>query len=120
VDAGASAEKLASGASSESEQEEGGNVIPLRREASFAEAQLRPDIVDQAVEQIMADEGWRQGWDPIIAPLVEELARAGSEAEVQAILARAAELDDEADLADRLTRAGFAVRLAASAGADAK
>jgi phage gp29-like protein len=98
------------------------NVVPLRdrREASFAEAALPDrDIVDQAVEQIMADEGWRTGvMEPFAGPLIAELTRAGSAEEVQAILARAAELDDEGALVQSLERAGFAVRMAAAAGQD--
>jgi phage gp29-like protein len=96
-----------------------GNIIPLRREASFAEAPIGGDIVDEAVAQIMADEGWRTGvLEPFAGSLLAELARAGSEEEVQAILARAAELDDEGTLVTSLERAGFAVRLAATAGQD--
>jgi phage gp29-like protein len=98
-----------------------GKVIPLRdrREASFAEAAIAGDVVDQAVAQIMADEGWRtEVHDAFAGPLLAELARAGSEEEVRAILARAAELDDEGELVTSLERAGFALRMSAAAGQD--
>jgi len=94
-------------------------VLPFRgAAASFAEDAVGPDIVDEAVDQIMADEGWRAAMEPFVGPLLAELAEATSEAEVNAILARSAELEDEGPLVERLERAGFAVRMAAAAGQD--
>jgi phage gp29-like protein len=86
-------------------------------EVSFAEA-AEADIVDEATAQIMADEGWRQDMAPMVEQLLEQLVKARNENEVAAILARA-DLVDEGPLAERLARAGFAVRLAAATGADA-
>lgn len=94
-------------------------------EVSFAEAAALPsgaaaaprDIVDEAVDAIMADEGWAK----VVAPierLVDELARAASQEEVEAILRREAELADEAPLVESLARAAFAVRMAAVTGQD--
>ncbi len=77
------------------------------------------DIVDAAVAQIMADEGWRRDLDPILTPLLVELAAARNPEDVATILARAAELDDEGALTERLARAGFAVNMAAATGSDA-
>lgn len=89
-----------------------------RQAAAFAEAAPTGDVVDQAVAQIMADEGWREALAPIADPLFRELAAARSPEEVSRILSRAAELDDEAALIEQLARAGFAVRIAAATGAD--
>lgn len=101
-------------------READGKVVPLRRgQASFAEPQ-RPaslDIVDEAVAAIMADEGWAEA-PPMVKRLVDELAAAGSAEEVEAILARSADLDDEAELVESLERAAFAVRMAATVGQD--
>lgn len=92
-------------------------------EISFAEptpgAASRRDAVDEAVAAIMAEEGWQEA-PPLVRDLVAELAGASDEEEVRRILARSAELDDEAGLAQTLERAGFAVRLAAATGSEAK
>lgn len=86
--------------------------------ASFAEAPPPRDLVDDATAQIMQDEGWTEGKPPIAGALFDELAQATSPEEVQQILARSAELDDEADLTETLARAGFAVGMAARTGTD--
>lgn len=97
------------------EQLDGGWQDDLR-EVAFAEALPAGDIVDQAVAAIMEDEGWRTAMAPIVEPLFRELAEAKSPEDVTAILARAAELDDETTLTEQLARAGFAVRMAAATG----
>lgn len=91
---------------------------PDREAASFAEPMQRGDIVDEAVDQLMRDEGWHRGWDPIVRPLLDELARATNTDDVAAILSRSAELDDEAALADRLAQAGLTLQLAGATGQD--
>ncbi|HEX8224506.1 MAG TPA: DUF935 family protein [Allosphingosinicella sp.] len=83
-------------------------LLPAPDEADFAEGTLAGDIVDQAVAQVMAEEGWRVGMAPIVEQLLAELLAAGSEEEVAAILARAAELDDEAAFTEALARSAFA------------
>ena len=86
--------------------------------ASFAET-IEADIVDQAVQQIMADEGWRAiAADLGVNPLLEQLAKAEDPEEVEAILRREAELGDTGRLGERLARAGFAVHMAAAVGED--
>jgi len=85
---------------------------------NFAEP-AEGDIVDQALQQIMADEGWRTVADNLGVPsLIEELTKAGSPAEVEAILKREAELGDQSGFVEHLERAGFAVKMAATAGED--
>ncbi|HYD12698.1 MAG TPA: DUF935 family protein [Allosphingosinicella sp.] len=87
-------------------------------EVAFAEA-ATADIVDDATAQIMADEGWRQLADELGAnELLAELAGAGSQQEVADILRREVEMGDLGPLIERLANAGFAVRMAATAGAD--
>lgn len=76
------------------------------------------DVVDHATARLMADDAWHKALDPIILPLIEELAAAADEKEVEAILARAARRDDTAPFVDQLTRAGFAMRLAGETGTD--
>jgi len=89
------------------------NVVPFPTALAEAiDAVLRPrDVVDEAVDAAMADEGWRTALDPIVRPLVQQLQAARTPDEVAAIIAREAELGDEGDLAEALTRAGFALRL---------
>lgn len=90
------------------------NVVPIKA-AAFAEMldeALRPrDIVDDAVDAAMADEGWRTTLGVIVDPLVQQLQSATSPDDVAAIIAREAELGDDRPLTDALARAGFAVRL---------
>ena len=83
--------------------------------ASFAEAleaALRPrDVVDEAVDAAMADDGWQRQLGPVVEPLLARLAEARSPEDVAAICAREATLGDDATLADALARAAFAMRL---------
>jgi phage gp29-like protein len=91
---------------------------PRLRAVSFSEGGAG-DIVDQAVGEIMADEGWRQVADELgVNELIAELTAASRPEAVAAILAREAEMGDMGPLIDRLERAGFAVRMAGAAGAD--
>ena len=94
--------------------EDADNIVPIRA-AAFAELldeALRPrDVVDEAVDAAMADEGWRTTLGAIVDPLVQQLRRATSPDEVAAIVAREAELGDDAPLTEALARAGFALRL---------
>ncbi|HEU4958997.1 MAG TPA: DUF935 family protein [Sphingomonas sp.] len=80
------------------------------REVSLAEAApAQPrDIVDDAVDQIMADEGW---WTAITDPLLEQLRKAKSRDEALQILTREAELGDDQSMTEALARAGFALRI---------
>jgi len=98
---------------------DGGTLLPHQREeASFAEGGGQGDIVDQAVDAIMADEGWREDLGPIVDPLVAELIAASSPEQVADILARSAELDDEGPMIERLAQAALATRLAGATGTD--
>lgn len=88
------------------------------REVSFAEPD-QGDVVDQAVLQIMADEGWRTVADNLgITALIAELGKAGSEEEVDAILKREALRGDQSAFVEQLERAGFAVKMTATVGED--
>lgn len=100
---------------------DGGTLIPHQpeREASFAETPPVADIIDQAIAEIMADEGWRFVADEAgVDDLARQLALAGSPEEVEAILRREAEMGDTGPLADRLAQAGFAVRMAGATNLD--
>lgn len=80
-------------------------------EISLAEPDPRPrDVVDEAVDAIMAQEGWAPAPAPI-ASLVDQLKAATSFEDMLAILRREAELGDQAALTESLARAGFALRL---------
>lgn len=85
------------------------NVVPLK--VALAEALapvLNPrDVVDEAVDAAMRDDGW----SAIVDPLVAELQRATSPEDVAAILTRGAELGDVSPLTEQLARAGFALRM---------
>lgn len=95
---------------------EGGadNVVPIRATA-FAEmldqALSARDVVDDAVDAAMADDGWRTTLGAITDPLVQQLQAATSAEDVAAIIAREAELGDDGPLAEALARAGFATRI---------
>lgn len=84
-------------------------------EINLAENSVDPlqprDQIDEAIDAIMADEGWRPLLAPIVEPLVEALTRATTIEDVRAILAREAELDSDAALDQGLSRAGFALRI---------
>ncbi|UIJ46935.1 DUF935 family protein [Sphingomonas cannabina] len=80
-------------------------------EVSFAEPAAPRDVIDEAVDTIMADEGWRELIGPIVDPLVEQLQAATSRDDVIAILAREAELAGDQALIESLARAGFAARI---------
>lgn len=89
------------------------NVVPLR--VALAEA-LAPvllprDVVDEAVDAAMADEGWTRAFSTLVDPLIAQLQAARSPEEVAAVLAREAELADASPLVEQLARAGFAIRL---------
>ena len=75
--------------------------------AELAPAQPR-DVVDDAVDQIMADEGW---WTALTDPLLEQLRKANSREEALQILTREAELGDDQPMTEALARAGFALRI---------
>lgn len=80
-------------------------------EISLAEPDPAPrDVVDDAVDAIMAQEGWAPAPAPI-AGLVDQLKAATSFDDMLAILRREAELGDQAQLTESLARAGFALRL---------
>lgn len=80
--------------------------------AEAIDAALRPrDVVDDAVDAAMADDGWRQVLGPVVQPLLDQLAQATTPEQVAAICAREAELGDDAPLAQALARAGFATRM---------
>lgn len=89
------------------------NVLPLR--VALAEALapvLHPrDVVDDAVDAAMADEGWSAAAAALVEPLVDQLRAAKSPDEVVAILAREAEIGGTDGLTDRLARAAFALRI---------
>lgn len=94
-----------------------GTVVPFTRPEAVALAEaiaaaITPhDVVDDAVDALMAEEGWRAALGPVVDPLVQQLQAAGSPDDVAAILAREAELGDDAPLTEALARAGFALRL---------
>lgn len=87
------------------------NVVPLRPPVALAEPGSPRDVVDDAVDAAMADDGWRTTLQPIVGSLLDQLAGAATPAEVAAICAREAELGDDAPLAQALARAGFATRI---------
>lgn len=79
---------------------------------ALAEAVTRPrDVVDDAVDAAMAEDGWRAALGPVVEPLLAQLAAARSPNDVAAILRREADLGDDAALADHLARAAFATRM---------
>lgn len=95
-----------------------GEVIAPK--AALAALKAKPDAIDDAIEQEAAD--WQPLLNPMLAPVrtvIEEAIARGESA--AAILARLPALLDEMDaapLADALTRAAFAARLAGEAGLD--
>lgn len=93
------------------------NVVPLRTPA-FAEP-AHGDPVDEAVDAIMQDEGFALDMAAMMDPLLADLRAANSPDDVAAILARQAGVDTTA-FAERLARAGFALRLDALTGEDAE
>lgn len=87
-------------------------------EISLAEPLAPRDIVDDAVDAALADDGWRAVVGPLVDPLIAAIRAAGSMDEVNAILAREAELADDAPFTEGLARAQFAVRIDALTGGE--
>lgn len=85
-------------------------------EVSLAEPGAPRDIVDDAVDTIMADEGWRDALAPMVDPLLTQIQGAASRDDVLEILRREAELDGDGTLAESLARAGFGLRIDALTG----
>lgn len=80
---------------------------------SFAEAAATGDVVDEAIDAIMADEGWSEA-TPMVRGLADRLARAASPEEAAAILSDHGFTDDE-QFTRVMERAGFALRMDAVA-----
>lgn len=85
-------------------------------EISFAEAALARDVVDQAVDMIVA-EGW-EPLQPIVSPIAAAITAAGSPEELNALLIATLEQSDVDQLTETLARAGFAIRTAEEGGVD--
>lgn len=84
--------------------------------ASFAESgdTILPDETDEIVEQLIGAEGYRIA-EALTGTLLERIAAAKSEADLEAILTDANSAD-EAPLREALERASFAFRMQAAAG----
>lgn len=83
-----------------------------------AEPGITHDAIDTAVAEMMADGGWRQLVQPVVAGLAEELAGAQSVDEARAILKRRAETMGVSEFTNMLANAAFAARLAGEAEED--
>lgn len=95
-----------------------GDAVQPRAFAAAEPVQPR-DIVDDAVDAAMADEGWREQLGPIVDPLVDRLQAATSRDDVLAILSSEADLGSDEALTEGLARAGFATRIEAITDQDA-
>jgi len=69
------------------------------------------DVVDEAADAVFARDGWRPVVAPIVEPLLAAIRGAASMAEVQAIIDRETDLADDAALAESIARSGFATRI---------
>lgn len=91
--------------------------------ASFAEPAAREgvpgsDVIDQAVAALIAAHGYTP-LAPMMAPIADAVARAGSPDELDAELIAALGQTDVDKLLTAIAQAGFAVRVQAETGADA-
>ncbi|ORE85584.1 hypothetical protein ATO4_26447 [Aurantimonas sp. 22II-16-19i] len=90
-------------------------VDPAGPPASLAARAVRSgDAIDRAVDEILGD------WEPLVAPMIAgleaKLSAASDEAEARAILTAHLAAMDRSDLAEKLTQAVFAARLAGETG----
>lgn len=85
-------------------------------EISFAEAAMARDVVDQAVDMIVA-EGWEQ-LQPIVSPIAAAIAAASSAEDLNELLIGTLQQSDVDQLTETLARAGFAIRTAEEGGAE--
>ena len=76
------------------------------------------DSIDQAVDDILAESGWRPMVTPIVTGLAEELAEVETLDEARAVLRRRAETMGVSDFTDMLARAAFAARISGEAEED--
>ncbi|ARR52011.1 hypothetical protein HY78_00325 [Rhizorhabdus wittichii DC-6] len=85
-------------------------------ELSFAEATAARDVVDQAVDMIVA-EGW-EALQPIVSPIAAAIEAATSAEELDELLIGTLSQSDVDKLTESLARAGFAIRVAEEGGID--
>lgn len=94
---------------------EDGNVLQLRKAASFAELEEGEDEVDALVDQLIAESGFTP-IDPIMTPIADAIARSGSADELDRALLASLDQSDVDKLVETLAEAGFKVHLAAELG----
>ena len=75
-----------------------------------------PDAIERAIDDILAEEGWVQLVEPVIAGLEEELAAAETLEDARAIFQRRLETLGVAAIAGKLAQASFAARISGEAG----
>ncbi|MDQ1229306.1 DUF935 domain-containing protein [Sphingomonas sp. SORGH_AS_0879] len=97
------------------------DAVPVDPAVALAEPAIRADRddIDDAVDAIMADEGWTGDAAAMIAPLVARLRAAGSVEDAIAMLESAAADRAAERLAERVARASFAARVQALTGSEA-
>lgn len=87
--------------------------------AQRAAAPAKPaDAIDASIADILADDGWAEMVEPVIAGLEEQIAGATTVEEVRAILAERYRTMDVSAMTDMLARAAFSARLAGLGGDD--
>lgn len=77
-----------------------------------------PDAVDRAIDNLLAEDGWRPLVEPVIDGLDNELAAASTLNEARAIFERRLEVLGVTALADKLAQASFAARISGETGED--
>lgn len=88
-------------------------ALPPALQAAFNDAAItRADAIDASIDAILAGEGWEPMVSPMIVGLQEKLATVGSIEEAREVLALHLATVDVSALAETLSRAVFASRLA--------
>ncbi|MEP4769226.1 MAG: DUF935 domain-containing protein [Roseibium sp.] len=92
---------------------------PAKAEAFRSAPRLqKPDAIERAIDDVLADDGWVPLVEPVIAGLDEELADVTTLDEARAIFERRLETLGVTALADKLAQASFAARISGEADED--
>jgi phage gp29-like protein len=97
--------------------DDGKPIVPGTPSAQRASNPAKPaDAIDNAIADLLGDDGWAEMVEPVVIGLEEQIAGASTMEEVRSILADRYRTMDISAMTDMLARAAFSARLAGIAG----